>query len=66
MSLNFQIAVGKYSGFLYDQYGQGIGGSDFPDEEKSFKDEKGNFYLVGSHGMRLAVVKANGKVSISF
>ena len=64
--MTFDMAVFKYACFLQDHYGQGIGGTQYPDKELSYKDEKGNWYLVGWRNARLALVKANGYVKIGF
>ena len=45
--MTFDMAVYKYACFLQDFYGQGIGGTQYPDKELSHKDEKGNWRLYG-------------------
>ena len=62
--MTFQMAVGRYAGHLWDEYGCGIGGADYPDQEDSYIDPFGNYHLMGSHGIKLCVVYKSGKVTI--
>jgi len=64
--MTFEMAVGKYAGYLQDSYGQGIGGAQYPDKELSGKDKEGNWYLIGWKNAQLAIVKPNGFVQVGF
>ena len=64
--MTFDMAVYKYACFLQDFYGQGIGGTQYPDKKLSYQDKKGNWYLIGWRNAHLAKVKANGYVKIGF
>tara|TARA_R100000808_G_C2130787_1_gene140043 strand:- start:462 stop:668 length:207 start_codon:yes stop_codon:yes gene_type:complete len=65
--IHFEKAVYLYACHLSDNYGQGIGGSEYPDEKESYFDYlTRTWHLRGYKGSRLAAVSENEKVKVGY